>query len=161
MSLLAVPILVEGLAGVPEALELAAAASDLGADLIEWRIDPLAAEPDRSAAAAAVTRLLREAPRPVILTCRDAEEGGASEIDDEDRAILLELVADRAAAAGPGAAPRYVDLEWAAWKRSPRLRRAVLEVLGRGEGRGGDADGDRPRLILSSHWFEGRPADLW
>lgn len=160
MSLLAVPILVDGLPGVPEALELAAAAAERGADLIEWRIDPLAAEPDRSAAAAAVLRLLRESPRPAILTCRDAGEGGAAEIDDEDRAILLETIIDR----GPGPRPRYVDLEWAAWTRSPRLRRAVLGLLGRAEGGaggGGSGDADAPRLILSSHWFEGRPADLW
>jgi 3-dehydroquinate dehydratase/shikimate dehydrogenase len=161
VSLLAVPILVEGLTGVAEALELAAAAAGRGADLVEWRVDPLAAEPDRSAAAAAVARLLRDSPRPAILTCRDAGEGGAAEIDDEDRAILLEALLER----GPGPRPRYVDLEWASWNRSPRLRQAVLGLLGRGDGGGGGGEGDRdadaPRLILSSHWFEGRPADLW
>ena len=115
MSLLAVPILVEGIAGLAEALELAAAAAERGADLVEWRVDPLAAEPDRSAAGAAVARLLRESPRPAILTCRDAGEGGAAEIDDEDREILVEAILER----GPGPRPRYVDLEWAAWTRSP------------------------------------------
>jgi 3-dehydroquinate dehydratase/shikimate dehydrogenase len=167
---LCVPIVVEGLAGVGDALEAGADGAEFGADLIEWRIDPLAAEPDLDAAARAVGRLLRESPRPVILTCRDPDEGGAAEIDDEDRAALLEAIADRTT----DPPPRFVDLELATWRRSPRLRDAARRLLGRPTGdeggRGAAANahpglavdrGDDPRLILSSHAFAGRPADLW
>ncbi len=164
MTRLCVPILVDGLADVADALEAAVAGAAMGADLVEWRVDPLAAELDTGAAAGAVGRLLRDAPRPSILTCRDADEGGAAEVDDEDRAALLEAVADR----GPPAAPRYVDVELAAWRRSPRLRAAACRVLGRPVPDAADVAGpardesvdDAPRLILSSHGFAGRPRDL-
>ncbi|MFK7962232.1 MAG: type I 3-dehydroquinate dehydratase [Phycisphaerales bacterium] len=141
MSRLCVPILVEDAEDASRALENAAVAAELGATLVEWRVDPLAGDPHGAAAA---SRLLTESPMPAILTCRDPEEGGAFETDDDERAALLRAIAEREPR------PRYVDVELAAWERSPALREAASELLG-----------PDTSLILSTHDFFGRPRDLW
>jgi 3-dehydroquinate dehydratase/shikimate dehydrogenase len=79
-----------------------------------------------------------------IVTCRSTAEGGASDASPEVRARLL------ADLAGEGRG--IVDFEYAFWRASEDVRRR-LEPL-RSVGLSGE-----PRLILSSHCFEGRPAD--
>jgi len=80
--------------------------------------------------------LITESPLPCIATCRPAWEGGFYEGDEGERlALLLELPA------------AYLDIELRAFLDSPRLR----EDLARAQ----------QAVILSTHDFETRPADLW
>lgn len=154
-ALLCVPVLVESPEHVEDHLHDVGVAAELGATAVEWRVDPLADPSNPLAASAgvqAVARLLADAPLPTILTCRGADEGGAAEIDDEDRADFLERLADRADAPRP----TWIDVEHAAWVRSDRLRAVVSRFLAPR-----DADERSSRLILSAHDFGGRPGDLW
>ncbi|MBN1510724.1 MAG: type I 3-dehydroquinate dehydratase [Phycisphaerae bacterium] len=79
-----------------------------------------------------------------IVTCRSTAEGGASDAPAEARARLL------ADLAGEGRG--IVDFEYAAWRASAAARECLERV--RSAGLSG-----KPRLILSSHHFEGRPVD--
>jgi 3-dehydroquinate dehydratase / shikimate dehydrogenase len=147
LTFVVVSILVESVQEVSACLERVRAAVEEGAHLVEWRIDPIADEPE---AVGAVRRLVRESPLPCILTCRRAEEGGVFAGDESTRISLLEAVA-----LDPHP-PRYVDVELAAYRSSRNLRQKVNLAI------------DHPAqvrdlstsLILSSHDFEGRPADL-
>ncbi len=80
-----------------------------------------------------IEELVSRSTLPVIVTCRAGWEGGQSTADDATRVAQLRL-------AGPHAA--YVDVELATSKKIPVPREFF------------------PRLILSSHDFEGRPARL-
>ncbi len=147
MTFLAVPILVDAPTSVDEALARARGAVERGARLIEWRVDPLADEPD---AQRAVAHLVRDSPAPCIVTCRSAEEGGLYDGDDADRVSLLEYLATE------DHRPRYIDFELAAYTRSRNLRQKINLAV---------AHAAQPRdletaLILSSHDVRGRPADL-
>ncbi|MCP3904604.1 MAG: type I 3-dehydroquinate dehydratase, partial [Planctomycetes bacterium] len=137
MTLIATPILVERADDVSRALELAGDAVARGARVIEWRVDVLAQTPE---AATAVGRLVRESPAPCLVTCRPEWEGGGFGGVEATRVELLEAIA------ASGALPRYVDIELAAYRRSGFA--GVLAGLG------------ETGLILSSHDFDGRPADL-
>jgi len=138
---------------IEPALESARAAVRDGARLVEWRVDALVDRllPDRAAEAlACVQRLVGESPAPCIVTIRSASENGAFRGDDTDRVSLLEAI-------GAGEpAPRYLDFELAAFDRSANLRQKVRLAV---------AHDRQPRdlktsLILSSHDFGSRPADL-
>lgn len=94
------------------------------ADVLEVRLDALA-DPDPE-------RLVREAPRPVLVTCRSVADGGGYRGSEDERLDLLR----RGAAAGAA----FVDLE---------LRCA---------GALGDLRGTR--RIVSHHDFEETPGDL-
>ncbi len=126
------------------ALDAARRAKAVGADLVEYRIDRFTDDRD------AVVELLRRSPLPCILTCRPTWEGGDYDGDDADRISLLEY-------AGTSAhPPAYLDIELAAYQRSANLRQKVgLVVDHPGQVRPIDTG-----LILSSHDFSGRPADL-
>ncbi|MHC5112841.1 MAG: type I 3-dehydroquinate dehydratase [Planctomycetota bacterium] len=137
MTLIAVPIFVERAEDVSRALARAATAVAGGARLIEWRVDVLAEAPD---AANAVRRLVRDCPAPCLVTCRPTWEGGGFDGEERTRVALLEALVES------GDLPRYVDVELAAYRRD-----RFAEVA-RGFGETG--------LILSTHDFEGRPADL-
>lgn len=120
-----------------------AEAVNLGADLIELRVDQMPGVAD-----ADILSLRGEVPDgvPIILTIRSATEGGAwsdSEEERIDRLIELIPVAD------------YVDLEFAAWLGSDDVRRRIRLAL--------DASRKGPsrrKLILSCHDFAGRPRKL-
>jgi 3-dehydroquinate dehydratase/shikimate dehydrogenase len=101
-----------------------AAAAPPEADLIEFRLDALR-DPDPE-------RLVRESPRPVILTCRPRRQGGAFAGDETERLQLL--------ARGIAAGAAYVDVE--------------LDAAAALGDRGG------ARLIVSWHDLAGTPADL-
>jgi len=141
MTKLAVSIMVHT---VGQAHANAAAAAEHGADLAEYRIDQFTDD------AAAVTTLVEGSPLPCIITCRPNWEGGDFDGDDQLRISLLEH-------AGVGERqPAYIDVELAAWQRSANLRQKVQLVVDHpGQVRPTDTG-----LILSSHDFDRRPADL-
>lgn len=147
MTLIAASIAVHAADEVSAALERARAAANAGANLIEWRIDGLAEEAHPLPAA---QRLVRECPRPCIVTCRPMSEGGEYAGDDSSRVSLLEALA---ACDHP---PRYIDVELATYERSENLRQKVRLAV---------THPNQPRdlqtsLILSAHDFDRRPADL-
>ena len=134
-----------------------------------------------------IVRLVAECPLPCIVTCRAASEGGAYDGDEIARVALYERLGtanQSRGASAPGASdgeknppgtggvpkaenparrarppehpPRYLDIELAAYRSSANLRQKVHLAVDwpeeRREGRSG--------LILSTHDFNGRPADL-
>lgn len=126
MTQLCVPIFVHSL---QEANRDAILAAENGADLVEYRIDQFTDTGD-------IYILVNNSPLPCIITCRSREEGGHSELSDEERIEVLE---------SPGAAAsRYLDVEYQTFKRHPS------STLG----------GYRS-LILSAHDFNGRPDRLY
>lgn len=124
MTYLCVPIFVEDYA---QAERDAVLAAEAGADLVEFRID-------RFADPARVKGIARCSPVPCVVTCRSPREGGAAELNDEERIETLE-----AAVSGM---PAYVDLELETFRRHK-------DLVG------------KTRLILSSHDFTGRPDRLY
>jgi len=147
MTLIAASIAVHAADEVSAALERARAATAAGANLIEWRIDGLAEEANPLPAA---QRLVRESPRPCIVTCRPTSEGGEYRGEDSARISLLEALA---ASDHP---PRYIDVELATYHRSENLRQKVRLAV---------THPRQPRdlqtsLILSVHDFARRPPDL-
>jgi 3-dehydroquinate dehydratase / shikimate dehydrogenase len=154
-TLLCVPIIVHD---VSSALARGARAAELGADLIEWRIDEFfggggggtdddAGETDHIEQ---ILHLVAESPVPCIVTCRPTWEGGAYDGDEDARIALFERLgaADRP--------PRYIDVELAAYTRSANLRMKVDLAVDHPNQQRELATG----LILSIHDFDGPPADL-
>jgi len=140
MSVVAVPITIASPSECDRGLEDGARARDGGANLIEWRVDRLAAD-DRGPDA--VETLIRKSPLPSILTCRSTDEGGAFDGTEAERVGLLDQMAAR------GALPAYVDLEYARWIASSDLQDATAELRRRGS-----------KIILSAHDFQRRPDKL-
>ncbi len=138
---IAVPLLVHN----PErALADAHLAKDLGADLVEFRLEEML---DDEHTIPAVCDLIADAPLPVIATCRPAWEGGSTDLDEELRQRLFERLirADHP--------PRFLDIELAAFDRTPDLQRRIEDAL--------HAAGDRaPSIIASIHDFAAPPGDL-
>ena len=154
MTYLIVAIYVDGPGDIDAVLARAARAAAEGADLVEYRIDTLADDPDDPAGADAVAKLVKESPLPCILTCRAASEagpsGGGFDGPDQQRIALLEH------AGMQPRRPAYLDLELATYQRSANLRQKVGLVVDHPRQTRPDSAG----LILSSHDFDGRPADL-
>ncbi|MFI4915195.1 MAG: type I 3-dehydroquinate dehydratase [Phycisphaerales bacterium JB060] len=103
-----------------------------GADLVEFRLDAYFEEASQIDAC---VKLIAGSPLPCIATCRPSWEGGEYEGDENTRSELFE---ELCTAEQP---PRYIDVELAARKSA-------------------DAMDSTTKLILSTHDFEGRPADL-
>ena len=149
MTRVCAPITVESIEGVTAALADAGEARLAGADLVEYRLDSMFTGEEPGEIDAAV-RLADQTPLPCIMTCRPTWEGGEYDGEDTARIALFERLgtADRP--------PAYIDVELAAYTRSANLRQKVNLAV------------DHPkqerqvatRLILSTHDFEGRPADL-
>jgi len=144
MAMIAVSIFVSGAAEVEPSIARAVRAAEQGAQLVEWRIDELAGAPDGHASAA---QLVERSPLPSIVTCRSEHEGGMFTGDESDRLELLEHVL-----AQPSR-PRYLDFEFSAFTALSTEERDMLLARLRG-------DAAETRLILSSHDFNDRPADL-
>ncbi len=148
MSKLAVSIFVHDLT---TALGDAHRAQQAGADLVELRIDPFFEPgPPSPAKLAAVVELVNRCPLPCIFTCRPVWEGGLYEGDEQSR---LSIIEHAGLAEHP---PAYLDIELAAYQRSANLRQKVHLVVDH-------PSAVRPQptqLILSSHDFQSRPADL-
>lgn len=132
MTHLCVPIFVTELG---KARRDIAAATAVGADLVELRIDTL--DDDE-----VVAILIRDRILPVIVTCRPQWEGGHSKLEDPERAARLEFAA--------AAAANNVDLELKTAQNRPDLLRRIVQALSANHG----------ELILSSHDFSARPANL-
>lgn len=113
----------------------AVTAREMGADLVELRVD----EFYTGAESGEVAGLIRECAAPAILTCRSEREGGSWRGTDSELAELY--------AAGVEAGVSYVDVELAVHERAAGIR-ALTAKLG------------ETRLILSMHDWNGRPPDL-
>ncbi len=147
MTFLAASIFVYGSDDIASALSRASRAVELGAALIEWRVDVLGEDPDGPAL---VADLVRQSPAPCIVTCRPAWEGGSYQGDDATRVSLFESLSQTQDQ------PRYIDVELAAWQRSANLKQKIKLAVEHDE---------QPRdvntgLILSAHDFDSRPRDL-
>lgn len=147
VSLICVSIFIDAPQDVAAAIARAEKAVADGARMVEWRIDALAEEPD---GLPAIQRLLAASPAPSIVTIRSEDEGGTWQGDEQERIALLEAI-------GTGEhPPAYIDLELGAWQRSANLRQKVLLAIEH-EAQVRDISA---RLVLSSHDFTGRPANL-
>ncbi len=140
MTLICVPITVQD---PHSASEDAQSALRAGADAVEFRFDGMLEGDIDAAQIQHAVRLVKDSPLPVIATCRIAGEGGWFAGDDDARAELF------GALLSSDSPPRWIDVEHAAWARSEALREMFAGV-----------DPSRTGLILSSHDFQGRPADL-
>lgn len=127
------------------ALASAARAAERGADLIEWRVDAYEG-PDADLAG-----LVDASPLPCIVTCRASDEGGQGDRRNADRAALLEVLC------GGARQPAYIDVELAHYHQDLSLRRRVDTLVDHP----GQARPITTGLILSTHDFRGRPADLY
>lgn len=147
MTLIAAPIFVRMPEAVEHSLERAGDAMNLGARLLEWRVDALAGSDEGPAAA---QRLVAESPAPCIITCRPSWEGGQFDGDDHERWALYEAVLQA------DARPRYLDIELRTWLNYPHEQERIRSLLV-----GADAgSAATTSLILSVHDFTGRPSNL-
>ncbi len=95
----------------------AALAKELGADLVEYRVDCMGDT-------AEIAAVVRSSPLPCVVTCRPTWEGGRCELSDDRRLGIL----DNAVQAGAA----HVDLELKTYRRLPTavdtgfLRRVVI-----------------------------------
>lgn len=133
-----------------DALERASRAKALGAHMVEYRIDQLFQGEDDDAGVAASIDLAARSPLPCIITCRPTWEGGAYDGEDTDRIALFESLGTA------DVPPAYIDVELEAYTRSANLKQKVnLAVQHPGQVRS-----IKTRLVLSTHDFASRPADL-
>ncbi|MEX0885195.1 MAG: shikimate dehydrogenase [Phycisphaeraceae bacterium] len=139
MTRIAVSIMVRQL---EQALADSARAAEFGAELVEFRLDAFADEPTT------VTALVERSALPCIVTCRPLWEGGEFAGDDATRLALLSH------ACRGTRQPAYLDVELAAWRSSPLVQRHVASLVA-------EPGGPGPGLILSSHDFVRRPAQLY
>lgn len=124
-----------------------------GADVVEFRVDGMLEGDIDADGIEHARRLVRDCPLPVIATCRVSNEGGRFAGDDDARAELFEALLSS------GAPPRWIDIELASWQRSEAMRDRVGAALDAANASSPDGS-QRVGLILSTHDFEGRPADL-
>ena len=151
-----------------QARSQARSAVDVGADVLELRVDlleeagaltgsaPMDAAAVAGAAAAQVLECLRglgeaidttdgaDAGSPVLLTCRTAAEGGRAQLDDTAYGSLLRSVLDGLTDWAPERRPAAIDVE---------VQRGCLpQVCTQAHGLGVD-------VVASFHDFEATPAD--
>ena len=113
------------------------AAKAAGAEMIELRLDYL--ETPQPAAVQEIIENAKQTQLPLIATCRPSWEGGYFKGSEEERQSLLLTALTTGA--------DYVDVEWACLDQEGCR---VLELL----------DRSAERVILSSHDFDGKPADI-
>ena len=142
MTHLAVAIMVHSR---EQAQAAAVRAAELGADLVEFRIDRFTDSP------AQLSALVEHSPLPCIVTCRPTWEGGHYDGEEAHRIALLEQIA------GAVRPPAYLDVELAAFGRSQELRQTLARVVDHP----GQVRATSTGLILSSHDFDRRPRDLY
>ena len=132
MTHLAVPITAKNIADVDTQAQQA---KNLHADIIELRTDFL--DGLTTAVAAEAVSAVRSTGLPIIVTCRDIQQGGAADHPLDLRANIL------AAALNAGA--DHVDCEYDNFK-IPQVRDKILQSL---------SAAPRAKLILSAHNFKG------
>ena len=132
---------------VEQGLAAASRARQLGAQMVEFRIDRIAGLD--TARIQELRKLVADSPLPCIITCRPTWEGGEYQGDEQTRVSLLEHLGTSEKV------PAYVDMELAAYAGSSNLRQKVNLIV--------DHPGQMRKigtaLILSSHDFQARPAD--
>ncbi len=133
---------------VDHALLRAREAKDAGADLVEYRVDELCSGDEGETEI--ILGLVQDSPLPCIVTCRPTWEGGACDADDMTRVALFEALGTS------DHPPAYIDVELAAYTRSANLRQKVNLAIDHDK----QSRDVRTSLILSTHDFDSRPADL-
>lgn len=148
MTLVCVPILADD---PVQARRDAVLAAEKGADIVEFRVD-LLMEADLSldARIGRVKDLVAESPLPCIVTCRPEWEGGFYAADEDERVSMFEALGT---ADHP---PAYIDVELKAYTASANIRQKINLAVDHPK----QERHVRTRLILSTHDFNGRPADL-
>ena len=136
-----------------EALRDATLAAEHGADLVEFRVDVFFEDKDESTDLLQdridrVLDLVEMSPLPCIVTCRPHWEGGEYHGDDAERIALVEALGTS------DSPPAYVDVELATFTQSAQTKARITQALAKADG------SPAARLILSTHDFVGRPADL-
>ncbi len=152
MTLICVPIMVED---HRKALRDATLAAEHGADLVEYRVDVFFEDKDESTDLLQdridrVLDLVEVSPLPCIVTCRPHWEGGEYHGDDDERIALYEALGTSESP------PAYIDVELATYTRSKNIRQKINLAVNHPK----QQRAVSTRLILSTHDFEGRPADL-
>lgn len=151
------------------ALRLAQRAKDLGADLVEFRLDEFftgqAADESGDGGGGdtrevrEIVRLISTSPLPCIATCRPVSEGGAYDGPEDARIALFERLGTAFGRLESGEQehpPRYLDVEYATYARSANIRQKIHLAIEHPE----QLRALQTSLILSTHDFAGRPRDL-
>ena len=81
-----------------------------------------------------IAEIIREAPKPLLVTYRSKDEGGAGLASPETSTSYLVRAADEGAA--------LVDVEW---RHPAHLREKIFDAIG------------RERIVLSAHFCDGTP----
>jgi 3-dehydroquinate dehydratase/shikimate dehydrogenase len=152
MTQICVPLMVED---HDEVLRDAIMAAELGADLVEYRVDVYFEDKDESTDLLQdridrVLDIVKASPLPCIVTCRPHWEGGEYHGDDDERVALYEALGT---SEHP---PAYIDVELATYTRSANIRQKINLAVNHPE----QVRSVSTRLILSTHDFSGRPTDL-
>lgn len=148
MTMLCVPILADEPAIAKRDAILAA---EKGADIVEFRVDLLMeAALSLEVRIAQIKDLVAESPLPCIVTCRPEWEGGLYAGGEDERVSMFEALGT---ADSP---PAYIDVELKAYTASANIRQKINLAVDHPK----QERHVRTRLILSSHDFTGRPADL-
>ena len=151
MSLICVPITVLDFS---QGLAAAQKAHDLGADLVEFRIDECFSGSSDDAEERLIVNLVSQSPIPCIVTCRSASEGGSYDGEDMERVSLYERLGN--ASGRSEFPPRFIDCELATYARSANIKHKInLAVQHPKQLRDLSTS-----LILSIHDFQTRPDDL-
>lgn len=148
MTMICVPILADDPATARRDAILAA---EKGADIVEYRVDLLMdGEYPLEGRIQQIRSLVADSPLPCIVTCRPEWEGGLYSGDEDERVSMFEALGT---SEHP---PAYIDVELAAYTRSANIRQKINLAVDHPK----QERHVRTRLILSSHDFMGRPADL-
>jgi 3-dehydroquinate dehydratase / shikimate dehydrogenase len=134
------------------AIRDAHAAKIAGADLIEYRLDDFFTGDDSQIVQ--IVALVSESPLPCIATCRINSEGGHYDGPDDARISLFERLGT--AFGKDEHPPRYIDIEHSTYSRSANIRQKINLAIDHPE----QVRDLQTSLILSTHDFQGRPADL-
>ncbi|MCA9280098.1 MAG: type I 3-dehydroquinate dehydratase [Phycisphaeraceae bacterium] len=129
-------------------------AAEFGADIVEYRIDgcigTFHSDADLQASIELMERLVRESPLPCIITCRIDDEGGMYEGNEMDRISLLEHLGTS------DTSPAYIDVELRSFSHSANIKQKIELAVDHPN----QARSVSTRLILSTHDFRERPANL-
>jgi 3-dehydroquinate dehydratase/shikimate dehydrogenase len=148
MTMICVPILADDPA---TARRNAILAAEKGADIVEYRVDLLMdGEYPLEGRIQQIRSLVADSPLPCIVTCRPEWEGGLYSGDEDERVSMFEALGTS------DHPPAYIDVELAAYTRSANIRQKINLAVDHPK----QERHVRTRLILSSHDFTGRPADL-
>lgn len=148
MTMICVPILADDPA---IAKRDAILAGEMGADIVEFRVDLLMElEESLESRIAIIKNLVEESALPCIVTCRPEWEGGMYSGDEDERVSMFEAIGT---AEHP---PAYIDVELKAYQASANIKQKINLAVDHPK----QQRSVRTRLILSTHDFEGRPSDL-